>query len=369
MNIIIDGNAFLNVSASIVKNILSKDKRVGDKYYVSDLLNDDKFLLKQVSKDTFRKFSINYLGSILAPFKENISSVFFVFDSKSWRKKYIRDHVEAHGDGDFSYKGQRQYDDKMYLFFEYFQTEILNVISEDYGIVVSRIPGAEGDDLIAYICENLKEDICIWSVDKDLTQLLENNSRKVILMTPKQMTKYKKIYTTEDFCETKETEVDLFNFDIESIDNSAILNIINDLTQKDYQHLTLDPTLEVVTKILAGDSSDNIPRIHPKMTASKVSKTIEKIRESFQWNDIMQMIDSGDSGLFNLILEVTFDLLKIKDPDERQATENNLKRNRKIIRLNTKVFPSDLLELITERLDLTTRRKFNYYKFKKNYKN
>ena len=38
MNIVIDGNAFLNVAVSIVKNILSADKRIGEKYYVSDLL-------------------------------------------------------------------------------------------------------------------------------------------------------------------------------------------------------------------------------------------------------------------------------------------------------------------------------------------
>lgn len=369
MNVIIDGNAFLNVAVSIVKNILSKDKRVGDKYYVSDLLNDDKFLLKQVSKDTFRTFSVNYLGSILAPFKENISSVFFVFDSKSWRKKYIKDHFEAHGDGDFSYKGQRKYDDKIYLFFEYFQTEILQAISDEYGIVVSRVPGAEGDDLIAYICENLKEDICIWSVDKDLTQLLESGSRKVILMMPKQMTKYKKIYTTEDFGEVKEEEVDLFNFDLDSIDNSAIVNIINDLTQKDYKHLTVDPTLDILTKCIAGDASDNIPRVHPKMTASKVTKILEHIKASLEWNEVKYLIDSGDPVLMDLLREVTCETLKIKDPDEWKMIENNLNRNKTLIRLSTEVFPKEIVDLIKENVDLESRRKFNYYKFKKNYKN
>jgi hypothetical protein len=85
MNLVIDGNAFLNVATSIVKNILLSDKRVGEKYYVNDLTDDDKYILKQASKDSFRSFSLNYLGSILAPFKDNITSVFFVFDSKSWR--------------------------------------------------------------------------------------------------------------------------------------------------------------------------------------------------------------------------------------------------------------------------------------------
>lgn len=369
MNLIIDGNAFLNVAASIVKNILINDKRVGEKYYVSDLLNEDSFMLKQASKDTFRSFSINYFGSILAPFKDNINSVFFVFDSKSWRKKYIKEHFETHGEGDFNYKGQRKYDDKIYLFFEYFQVEILQDISNEYGVVVNRVPGAEGDDLIAYICENLNEDICIWSVDKDLTQLLESEVRKVIMIMPKQMTKYKKIYTTEDFGKIeKPAEIDIFNFDIEAIDNSATVNILNDLIQKDYQHLTVDPTLDIITKCLSGDASDNIPRVHPKLTASKVAKVIESIRAKYEWSTVKGLLDSGDSGLIKFVNDVTCETLKIKDPGEALTIQNNINRNTTLIRLNTKFFPTEVFESIKSAVDLTSRRKFNYYKFKKNYK-
>lgn len=369
MNIVIDGNAFLNVAASIVKNILFKDKRVGDKYYVANILEDDVFMLKQASKDTFRSFSVNYFGSILAPFRDNITSVFFVFDSKSWRKKYIHEHFEIHEEDEFAYKGQRKYDDKLYLFFEYFQNEILNHISEEYGVVVNRVPGAEGDDLIAYICEHLKEDICIWSVDKDLTQLLESDDRKVIMIMPKQMTKYKKIYTTDTFDIVKEPEVDLFNFDITNIDNSAITNIIHDLTQKDYLHIQIDPTFEILTKFLAGDSGDNIPRVHIKMTPTKVTKVIDTLKEKVDWANVKSMIDHDDPELMNQLRIVICDILKIKDPDEWKATENNLNLNKKIIRLNSKFFPDEVLEAIGNSVQLNDRRKFNYYKFKKNYKN
>jgi 5'-3' exonuclease len=369
MNIVIDGNAFLNVAVSIVKNILANDKRIGEKYYVSDLLDDERFMLKQASKDAFKSFSTNYFGSILAPFRDNISSVFFVFDSKSWRKQYIKDHFESHSETDFSYKGKRKYDDKIYLFFEYFQTEILPTISEEYGVISNRVPGAEGDDLIAYICETLgSEDICIWSVDKDLTQLLESKKRKVILMMPKQMTKFKKIYTSDDFGKIEKAEVSLFDLDIDMIDNASITNVINDLIQKDYQHIEINPTLDILTKCLAGDDSDNIPRIHPKMTATKVAKVIDSIKTNFDWDSLIGLIDSNDSELFEKIREVSCDTLKLKDPSERSMIENNLKLNRTLIRLNTKVFPTEILESIKEAVDLRNRRKFNYYQFKKNYK-
>jgi hypothetical protein len=369
MNIIVDGNAFLNVVTSIVKNILANDKRVGDKYYVSNLLSDDEFILKQASKDAFRSFSLNYLGSIFAPFKENISSVFFVFDSKSWRKKFIKDHFQEHGEGDFNYKGQRKYDDKIYLFFDYFQTEILPALSEEYGILANRVQGAEGDDLIAYICENLNEDICIWSVDKDLTQLLESSSRKVILLMPKMMTKYKKLYTSDDFTtDASSADLDLFNFEASSIDNSTLGHVIDDLLRKDYQHLKVNPTLDVLTKVISGDPSDNIPRAHPKLTASKVSKVIDQIRESFAWAEIKTMIDRNDQVFTDKLNEVICETLKINDPGESLTIRNNVLRNRTIIRLSTSCFPAEVTETIANSVKLDNRRRFNYFKFKKTYK-
>ena len=78
MNIVIDGNAFLNVSASIVKNMLHNDKRIGEKYFVNDLLDDSKFMLKQQAAVTFRNFVINYFSSIVSPFKGSAGAVFWL---------------------------------------------------------------------------------------------------------------------------------------------------------------------------------------------------------------------------------------------------------------------------------------------------
>jgi hypothetical protein len=80
-------------------------------------------------------------------------------------------------------------------------------------------------------------------------------------------------------------------------------------------------------------------------------------------------MDSGDPILMDLLREVTCETLKIKDPGEWQTIENNLNRNKTLIRLSTEVFPKEVVDLIKENVDLTSRRKFNYYKFKKNYKN
>ena len=335
MNIVIDGNAFLNVVTSVVKNILAQDLNPGtrgskswaiavDNYYVKDLLSDETFILKEYSKETFKKFTLNYLGSIFAPFKENISSVFIVFDSKSWRRQFIKDHFAEHGEGDFAYKGNREYDDHSHLFFDYFQFEMLPILTEDYGILSNRVHGAEGDDLIAYICEHLREDICIWSVDKDLTQLLESGDRKVIMIMPKMQTKFKKIFTTENFDMIEEKEIDLLNFDIENVDNSAIINVLNDLINtKGYHHLKIDPTFDILTKIIAGDSSDTIPRVHIRLTPGKVTKVIESIRETIDWTEIKNQIDRDDPEFMSFLLKVICEIIKVNEPDETLTIQNN----------------------------------------------
>ena len=242
-------------------------------------------------------------------------------------------------------------------------------LMSEYGVLTAKVIGAEGDDLIAYICEKIPdEDICIWSVDKDLTQLLENDKRKVILIMPKMMTKFKKVYTTENFDRIEKKEVDLFNFSIESVDNSAVINIIHDLTSKNYKHFPVDPTLEVITKIFGGDGSDKIPRIHHRATKSRVERLAERIRETFDWNQVKNLIDTGDPEFMRTLGEVTCEVLKVSDPEEIQRTQSNLYRNRTLIRLHTKVMPADLVTEMESSVKLTDRRKFNFFKFKKTFK-
>lgn len=369
MNIVIDGNAFLNVSVSIVKNILLKDRNIGDRYYVSDIVDSSKFLLKQEAKEQFKRFSFNYLGSIFAPFKQNISSVFIVFDSRSWRKQFIKDHAEEHGEGDFLYKGHRKYDDKSNLFFDYFQFELVPLLVQEYGVFTSRVPGAEGDDLIAFICESLNEDICIWSVDKDLTQLLESSGRNVILLMPKMMTKYKKLYTTADFKLTvPDQSFDLFEFNESAINNSSVTNVVLELLSKDYQHYLVDPEFDILTKILSGDDTDNIPRVHPKLTPTKVLKVIELLKETQYWTSTKLLIDSENSNFIELINSTISSVLKISNETEQTTVLSNLLRNRKLIRLSTGVIPNEIVSAMSKSLDLSGRRRFNYSKFKKNFK-
>lgn len=365
MNIVIDGNAFLNVSASIVKNMLQKDKRIGEKYFVNDLMDDSKFLLKQQAAVSFRNFVINYFSSIVSPFKGSAGAVFFVFDSKSWRKEYIKQFFrdeEDRKDDQFEYKGNRKYDDKIYLFFELFQNEILSDLKQ-MGAVSSRILGAEGDDLIAHIVDNFQGDICIWSVDKDLIQLLESGKRSVILVTPKMMTKNKRVFVARK--KQEETPIDIFNFE-SAVDNSNIDELLREFTQRDFVKYEVDPSEELMLKILGGDASDAIPRVHPKMTKSKIEAVISKLKENEgDWSMLVHKLRTNDSYVKDMIVEASAKELKLTTQELQDQFRKTLDFNIKIICLSIDHVPAKLSGSIRESFDFSSIKRFDINSFKK----
>ena len=88
---LIDGNAYINVAVSVTKSILSRDKSIGKDYYIDDIFSENKKILREQCRITFRDFCLSYLVSLIAPVHKEVDEVHIVFDSKSWRKKYISD--------------------------------------------------------------------------------------------------------------------------------------------------------------------------------------------------------------------------------------------------------------------------------------
>ena len=86
---LIDGNAYLNVAANVIKRILFSDKSIGNEYYMKDIFNEGRYMLKETSRIKFRDFSLNYLTSLISPINQEVNEVHIVFDSKSWRKDHV----------------------------------------------------------------------------------------------------------------------------------------------------------------------------------------------------------------------------------------------------------------------------------------
>jgi 5'-3' exonuclease len=369
MDLIIDGNAFINVAISVTKSQTSRDKRSIDQYWVNDLFNDGGFILKDHVRIAFRNFCFTYLNSLIAPISSNPEKVHIVFDSKSWRKDYTdnffksSDFSTTSAPTEFKYKGTRKYDEHQYLFFDYFQNVLITKLSEHSGINQYRIKDTEGDDIIAYLCENLDTDILIYSVDQDLKQLTGNKDKNVLLITPKQMAKTKRLFVPEQLVPTAaDEEIDnFFSLNESHITGATIEKTISNLVNKDFVEHTVDFIPETLGKILLGDKSDNIPKI-TGITPTKSIKLISRLTEKFG-DSVISELDNLSNAVINELVEGIQVLNKIKDQDKLDEVREHVIFNIRLIRLSTKVFPDEIRETLEESFNNYSVTPFSYKEF------
>jgi hypothetical protein len=353
MDLVIDGNAFLNVALSVVKGSNQRDNRSEETYYVNDIFNDT-YILKEHVKVGFRNFCFNYFTSLITPIGPFLESVHIVFDSKSWRKEYTKnffndsDFKTTSAPDEFNYKGNRKYYDYQYLFFDYFQKILMPKFIDECGVNEYVVNGAEGDDIIAYLCDSIKGDIMIYTVDQDIKQKVSNSSRNIIVIVPKQMSKHKKVFIPETFNPelAEEEEDNFFSLNESHITGSKIDKIIENLVKKDYVEYRVDPIEEVFQKILRGDKSDNISKIN-SITPTKARKIIDAINLQFGETSL-DLLDNFDESLFNFILSQIETLNKIKESDKLEEIRKHLIFNTRIIRLSVKVFPEEIQDNLEE---------------------
>ena len=369
MDLIIDGNAFINVAISVTKSSTMRDRRTEEKYYVNDLFNDNSFLLKDHIRISFRNFCFTYLNSLIAPIGSSINSVHFVFDSKSWRKEYTNSFFEnsdfntTSAPTEFKYKDNRKYDEYQYLFFDYFQNVIIPALNETCGVNHYRFKGTEGDDIIAYLCHTLNENILIYTVDQDIKQTIATPNKNVMVIVPKQMSKTKKLFVPANFIpEQAEDEFDeFFSLNDSHISGSTIDKIIKSLKNKDYAEYVVDPVDEILTKILLGDKSDNIPKI-TGITPSKAKKIITNLTSQFE-NNLLSKLDSLDPEFILAFLEEIKTINKVKDSDKTEEIRANLLFNIKIIRLAISLFPDEIREPLESFFETYQVTKFSSREF------
>jgi 5'-3' exonuclease len=369
MDLVIDGNAFINVAISVTKSLSSKDKRVGEVYYVNDLFNEGSFILKEHVKVTFKNFCFTYLNSLIAPISSHPERVHIVFDSSSWRKEYTNDFFKnsdfktTSAPTEFKYKGNRKYDDHQYLFFDYFQQVIMPQLIEKTGINQYKFKGTEGDDIIAYLCEILKDDILIYSVDQDLKQLTGTPDKNVLLITPKQMAKNKRLFVPTQLIPTAANEeVDnFFSLSDAHITGATIERTISNLTNKDYVEHKVNFVEDVLSKILLGDKSDNIPKI-TSVSPAKAKKVIAAVHDKFG-DSIIHMLDDLNQTVIDEVVSEIKSVNKIKDQDKIDEIREHLLFNIKLTRLSIKVFPDEIRDALNEFFKEYEITNFNFREF------
>lgn len=335
LDLVIDGNAFINVAISVTKNIAFRDREHGP-HYVENL-TEGGYSLKESIRISFRDFFFRYLNSTISSIGTTPAHVHFVMDSKSWRRKAFReffDGTQTSNKDPIEYKGHRVTDDMKHVFFDYVEKAIFPLLIKEHVINYVKVSGTEGDDLIAYLC-GLGNDTIVFSVDQDLIQLVRNDTHNVALILPKQNHKAKRLFYKEPIAVDTTDDI----FDGPSV--SEFKRAIDHLKSYDYEVQAFDTTHEVLSKILSGDKSDNIPRL-PKLTPMKAGAVMKDILE---FENVLRKLEDRDLDLIGAIAR-RVSLETKAAPEDYDKILNHINANITLILLSTRVLPSGILESI-----------------------
>jgi 5'-3' exonuclease len=241
---VIDGNYFLFRTLYVIP---SRSKKKG-------LLGTDEDVQAFV-----KKLATDFAYQIRL-FEGLIDRVVWTVDSRSWRKDF---YPEA------DYKGNRKQDSNInWDNFSKATSDFISILSKQ-GVIISKIDGAEGDDLMyAWNTESLANDksVIMFTGDRDLVQLVDkskNNNTHTILFSPA----HKKLYTYQGFSEwmnteeVSETSDDIFDVLKTSVSPEAqAKKLLKELVRKKkVSIIEVDPEDFRFRKVLTGDAGDNVP--------------------------------------------------------------------------------------------------------------
>ena len=227
MNVLFDGNYLFHKTFSVFSTYYKGQD-------MAEVLAD-----KEKRQVLLRKCIIDMCYA-LKRFEKDLTRVAFVIDSHSWRYNFY---------DDYKYALTRTYDSAHQGFIDCLYE--FEALLRKKGIIVSRVQGAEGDDLIyvwsLYFGYCLDEPMVIITGDSDIRQIMNKN---VALFNNN--SKNLKLYCTP------EKEV-----------------YWNEYMDADVQVVPTVPFEVLLYKVIIGDTSDNIPKIKTGMGPKGFEKFVE----------------------------------------------------------------------------------------------
>lgn len=308
-----------------------------------------KVLATQKDRDAYEKKLMIDFCNIIKQIGAVINDVVFVKDSHSWRKDLLLQQ---------EYKGNRKKSQDN-IDMEGFG-EVINSFTKtisDVGIKVSQVEQSEGDDLIfawsEYLFDNGKSSM-IFSTDKDLTQLVKCVEGVHIIQYAPLSNKLYVSTETMDFINSLEnsrefTPENLFgeSFAI-SIENDPFMRMVKEMSVE-----VVDPEVVRFSKVVGGDSSDNIYPVYYKPSDGTTrakglgEKTVAKIYEEFvkrlgcRFNYTIYSNDDAMKMLCNVIYEVA----KIKDDNfTKRMLFENIRTNARLVALTDESLPDYVMK-------------------------
>lgn len=341
----------------------------------------NKILSTQKEKDIYEKKLMIDFCNVIKQMSSVINDIVFVKDSHSWRKDMLLQQ---------EYKGNRKKNldniDKDGF------NEIINLFTttiERMGIKVSQVEQSEGDDLIFAWTDTLFQNgksSLIFSTDKDLTQLVKCVDGVHIIQYAPLSNKLYVSQESKDFIDSldKNTELtpeNLFGeaFTI-SIENDPFRKMVSEMNVE-----VVEPEVVRFTKVVGGDSSDNIYPVYYKPATAESrakglgEKTVEKIYNEFRKRLGCQFnytIYSNDDAL-KMLCNVIYEVAKINDEKfTKRMLFENIKTNSKLVSLTNESIPdyvmndmdANISEVILKKTvplsKITKKNIFSYSRFK-----
>jgi 5'-3' exonuclease len=329
--LIIDGNYFLFRTLYV----LPKPSKSG-RYLESD--KDCNFFMKKLAMD---------LCYQLRQFEGAVERIVWTIDSKSWRKDFFPQT---------EYKGNRKQDTTIdWSNFSKITDDFISILNKN-GVIISKVNGAEGDDLMyAWNTECLanNKSVILFTGDRDLVQLVGKNTEDThtILYSPA----HKKLYTYEGFSEWLKSSnepviTDIFTaLKTSTSAETQLKQTLTDLIKKkEIAVIEVNPEDFRFKKILTGDSGDNVS---PAYWYTKGTRTYgisdnkaEEILQEFKnkHGEISSLYFYNDeylTDLANMIVRI----MNAKHMN-RETILGNIKLNVSLMILSSHTIPEGILD-------------------------
>lgn len=274
---------------------------------------------------------------------QDIDNIIFVSDGGSWRNqleipKFLYDE-RTDEEQSVEYKGQRTLDPNTNweLVFKYYE-EFIKIL-EDNGITTCRKQSIEGDDWCWYWSTKLNEEgtnAIIWSMDKDLTQLVHTDKQNGIFTI---CWNNKTGMTCEDIGQQNEDPLQFFFNDLNKEYNTRILETIaNKSKNVNYIH----PKDVVIDKVIRGDKGDNIfPIILKKANNAESTKQFRVGVKDINFDLDVHNDNEIKNYIHNVVNSKKY-LNKVNKSEEN--IYEHFKYNYKLVALDEENYPEDILE-------------------------
>lgn len=280
-------------------------------------------------------------------FEGLIDKIVWTVDSRSWRKDF---YPEA------DYKGNRKQDSGI-------NWENFSKVSEDFisvlkrkGVIVSKVDGAEGDDLMyAWNTESVANDksVIMFTGDRDIVQLVNKSASGsyTILFSPA----HKKLYTFQGFSEWMNSDDEVETNDVfdmmkvsVSPENQTKKLLQNLVKKKKVAILEVDPEEFRFAKVLTGDSGDNVSPaywyvLNGRRYGISDKKAGEIISEFKHKHGTLSHMYLYNNELITDLANITIRVMKAKHMSREQIIAN-IRSNVNLMVLSAESIPEGILD-------------------------